>query len=85
MRRRAKSKLEQMALLVQSLNLPSLGDEQKRYPTLLSQRDINAIHAAFGFMLASSRYTGFQNFWAHYGPTMQQLSERLEILDDSRP
>ncbi len=61
---------------------PTLGDARKRYTVELTEPEINAIHAAFGFMKEGCRFSQFHRFWAHYGPTMTHLSERLQEFDD---
>ena len=61
---------------------PPLGDPDKRYQVELSEPEINAIHAAFGFLQSAAAYAGFERFCAHYAPTMEALSERLIIFDD---
>jgi hypothetical protein len=59
-----------------------LGDPRKTYNVTLTEPEINAIHAAFGFMQSASAYAGFSKFCNHYGPTMEALSKRLIVFDD---
>ncbi len=77
---------EKMRLAIAALDgsapLPSMGDPRKTYPVLLTEPEVNAIHAAFGFMQSAGRYVGFARYAEHYGPTMKALSERLGVLDD---
>jgi hypothetical protein len=61
---------------------PSLGDASKRYKVELSEPEINAVHAAFGFVQGASKWAGFTAWWEHYGPTLEALSTRLGNWDD---
>jgi hypothetical protein len=61
---------------------PPIGDDRKRYPVTLTEPEINAIHAAYGFMKAACKAARFQRFWDNYGPTLEALSERLIEFDD---
>jgi hypothetical protein len=70
------------AEIIDSGPLPDLGNPQKRYQVELTEPEINAIHAAFGFMQSAAAYAGFKRFCSHYGPTMKALSERLQSFDD---
>lgn len=62
--------------------LAPLGDENKTYELVLTEPEINAIHAAFGFLQGAAASPIFRQFCEHYGPTMKRLSERLELFDD---
>lgn len=72
---------------------PSLGLDRKQYPETLTEPEINAIYSGVGWLSelageaaradqqdAVARY--FVAWWKHYGPTLEQLSERLKVWDD---
>lgn len=63
-------------------SLPPLGDPAKRYWVELTEPEINAIHAAFGFLAGAGVSAPFAGLADHYAPTMRALSERLGIFDD---
>lgn len=67
--------------------LPALGDSAKVYPVTLTEPEINAIHAAFGYLRSnciemSKIEPSIMKWWNHYGPTLEALSERLGEFDD---
>jgi hypothetical protein len=68
--------------LIRNGEFAPLGDANKLYSVILSEPEINAIHAAFGFMQGAAGVPLFAAFCAHYGPTMKRLSERLLVFDD---
>jgi len=57
--------------------LPSMGDPAMQWTFILSEPEINAIHAAMGFVKAACASAGMPNYWKHYGPTLETLSKRL--------
>lgn len=71
-----------MVFKLKPLELAPLGDEKKTYDVVLTEPEINAIHAAFGFMQGAALSPIFAQFCNHYGPVMKSLSERLQVFDD---
>ncbi len=67
---------------IQALALPALGETGKRYSVELTEPEINSIHAAVAFVASACKQAGLTNYWAHYGPTLEMLSERLAVFDD---
>lgn len=65
------------------LDMPSLGDASKVYQITLTEPEINAIHAALGFIRSACAAAGLKRFWGHYGGTIEELSERLRVFDDA--
>lgn len=68
--------------LLCGIEYPSIGDPAKRYAVELTEPEINAIHAAFGFIKGASEWDGLKRYWEHYGPTLEALSDRLGEFDD---
>jgi hypothetical protein len=69
------------------LKFPPLGTESKTFPATLTEPQINAIHAAVGFLRAEmaelEKASGMEvSWWQHYGPTLERLSEDLGVFDD---
>lgn len=62
--------------------LPPIGDPNKTYPIVLTEPEINAIHSAMGFVRSACATAPFPNYWKHYGPTLENLSNRLAEFDD---
>jgi hypothetical protein len=72
--------------------LPSIGDSRKVYPIMLTEPEINSIHAVFGYVdsqirtlrgLPPNEFTRYtEDWWNHYGPTLIGLSARLREFDD---
>ena len=60
-----------------NMPLPTLGDPAMRWTFILTEPEINAIHATMGFVRSACASAGMKNYWAHYGPTLEALSERL--------
>lgn len=69
---------------INSLPMPELGDAAKLYLVRLSEPEINSIYAAVAFVrselaeLVKAAGGDLPSaFWSHYGPTLQELSDRL--------
>ena len=87
--KRKKDDTEQkLAELRRALDsLPSLGDPAKVFTVVLTEPEINAIHAALGYCRSNClQFTTLEpsilKWWNHYGPTLEGLSDRLALLDD---
>lgn len=65
-----------------AMPLPPLGDAAKQYHVDLTEPEINAIHAAAAFIESCCAAAGMTNYWEHYGPTLEGLSQRLAVFDD---
>ena len=81
------------------LTLPALGDPDKRFAFELSEPEVIALAALYGYVkgqVVSAEYiaalvgpgSGTDAFvfwvarwWAHYGPTLEALNDRMEKLD----
>jgi hypothetical protein len=74
--------LQQAIVEARNGKFPSLGDSRKRYAVTLTEPEINAIHAASGFIKSAGAASEVGPFTAHYGPTLERLSERLGAFDD---
>ena len=61
---------------------PTLGDVNKTYVVRLTEPEINAIHAAHGFIKAAGVAPVLKRFAEHYGPTLEHLSKKLGVFDD---
>lgn len=65
---------------------PTLGDPEKRYLAELTEPEINVIHATKGFVKAACGNLPLgARYWAHYGATLEELSQRLSVFDDDAP
>jgi hypothetical protein len=76
---------EAARIAIEAMNrmaLPPIGDDTKTYPVVLTEPEINTIHAACGFIRAACAASGMSKFWKHYGPMLEALSERLAEFDD---
>jgi hypothetical protein len=81
---------EAARIAIEAMNrmaLPPIGDDAKTYPVVLTEPEINTIHAACGFIRAACAASfgapkKLSKFWKHYGPTLEALSERLKEFDD---
>jgi hypothetical protein len=71
---------EQVREVLDAMAFPTLGDSAKKYAVMLTEPEINTIHAACGFMRSAT--AGFKRYWEHYGPTFEELSKRLSVFDD---
>jgi len=67
------------------LKMPMLGDSSRTFNVVLTEPEINAIHAAYGFIQGAGKVPIAKRFWDHYGPTMEALSKRLQVYDDPEP
>ena len=59
---------------------PDLGDPKRSWPAILTEPEISAIHSAFGFIRAACKDWPSplgKAYWAHYGPALEVLSQRL--------
>lgn len=80
-----------------SVSFPPLGDPQKTYEVTLTEPEINAIHAfsghVNGYLDEIQRITQggkelspenqiVLRWFIHYGPTLGNLSRRLQVFDD---
>lgn len=61
-----------------TMPLPPLGNSQPTYHVTLSEAEINAIHFAVGFSIGGCMPSELRKFAEHYGPTLRQLSKRLQ-------
>ncbi len=59
--------------------MPDLGDSALAWPALLTEPEINTIHACCGFMEGTCKAPVpiLQAWWKYYGPTLDQLSKRI--------
>lgn len=73
---------KQQLLMIEKLDLPPVGSTNKLYNVDLTEAEINTIHSALGFIRAACGAAGINNYWKHYGPTLEGLSDKLEKFDD---
>lgn len=60
--------------------MPPLGDESSTWSVVMTEPEINAAHAAVGFLRAACHAAPIPicaAWWDHYGPTLEALSDRL--------
>ncbi len=64
---------------VPQISPPDLGDPSLSWPALLTEPEINTIHACLGFLQEACKVQVpiLQAWWKHYGPTLDQLSKRI--------
>jgi hypothetical protein len=60
-----------------------LGDPKRLFAVELTEPEINGIYAFVAFVKSACVVEPFMRFWEHYGSTMQRLSDRLTVFDDS--
>lgn len=72
------------------LPMPPLGDRANLYAVKLTEPEINSIYAAVAFVRSEAETleqlaggAAKMGFWAHYGPTLNGLSDRLSAEFDS--
>lgn len=80
-----------------SISFPPLGDPQKTYEVTLTEPEINTIHAFSGHVEGYMNYAHWLTkdgqelspekqivlqWFRHYGPTIEELSRRLQVFDD---
>lgn len=77
------------------MSLPNLGNPQKAYTVTLTEPELNAQGALWGFVLGAIeqnpefKKVSFQTdgttigqWWEHYGPSLRSLDRKLSALDD---
>lgn len=70
--------------LVKHMNnapLPALGSTQRVSLVAVSEAEINSLGAAIAFVRSACQEAGLTSFWRHYGPTLEELLERLPVLE----